>query len=398
VLVSFDYNKFNILNIGLDFACADLMTRISTLTILATLCACGPDSSSSGAVPDDDFDVTEAHIVGGVASDITAVPWQVAVMNSAFSQYCGGSILNASWVLTANHCTVSVGDKIGAGGSKLSTLRTQGQIRTVAQVISFPGFSGPETGKDATLLRLDSPLDLSGPSAKGIDFATEADAATFAPGSVATTSGWGSLASSGTFPDQLQRVDVDIATSAQIQAAYGNVSSDQIGAARAGKDSCQGDSGGPLVVRRAGVPVLVGIVSYGNGCALPNAPGMYSRVASFAAWIAQNTGASTPPPGPGQTLLSLTGLSGTKNATVRNTFTVPAGTQSLTVAMSGGTGDADLYVRFGTASSTTAYDCRPFTNGNTETCTFSNPRAGLWHIGVRGFSPFSGVSVVARVP
>jgi len=67
----------------------------------------------------------------------------------------------------------------------------------------------------------------------------------------------------------------------------------------------------------------------------------------------------------------------------------------LVVSISGGTGDADLYVRQAGAPTTTSYDCRPYLNGNNETCTFQNPTPGTWYIGVRAYSAFSGVNLEA---
>jgi large repetitive protein len=72
---------------------------------------------------------------------------------------------------------------------------------------------------------------------------------------------------------------------------------------------------------------------------------------------------------------------------------VPAGTPELRVTMSGGTGDADLYVRQGLAATLTTFNCRPFIGGNTESCIISNPAAGDWFIMVRGFNAFSDVSL-----
>jgi Bacterial pre-peptidase C-terminal domain len=127
---------------------------------------------------------------------------------------------------------------------------------------------------------------------------------------------------------------------------------------------------------------------------------MYSRVASFTSWIATKLGSTpTPTPSPATgTLLSVSNVSGAKGTTVRNTYAVTSGTQSITVVMSGGTGDADLYVRFGSATTTVAYDCRPYKDGNDETCTFTAPQAGTWHIGVRGYTAFSGVSLTVTNP
>ena len=61
--------------------------------------------------------------------------------------------------------------------------------------------------------------------------------------------------------------------------------------------------------------------------------------------------------------------------------------------MAGGTGDADLDVRHGSQPTTSDWDCRPFQFGNNETCTLANPAAGTWHIMIRAFSAFDGVSL-----
>lgn len=348
----------------------------------------------------DVVDSVEGRIVGGVDADISVVPWQVALMTRNYQQFCGGSILSAEWVVSAAHCTPSVGTLIGAANSRLSTMRTNAQIRSVAQVVRRPGFRSPPNGNDIVLMKLNAPLDLTGANAKAIAFATEADAATFAPGSVALVSGWGTLRSGGSSSNQLQRVEVDISTPAAVTAAYGNLTNDQIGAARPGKDSCQGDSGGPLVVFKNGTPLLAGIVSWGDGCAKPGKPGMYSRVASFASWIETTTSLGGPvDPGPQPvTLISETGLSASQGSTLRGTFTVAANTPRITVVITGGTGDADLYLRFGAATSTSAWDCRPYKDGNDETCVVDNPQAGTWHVGVRAFRAFSGVSLKGTAP
>ena len=93
--------------------------------------------------------------------------------------------------------------------------------------------------------------------------------------------------------------------------------------------------------------------------------------------------------------ISQSGISGASNAFVNFQIDVPAGQSSLNVNIAGGSGDADLYVRFGANPTTTAYDCRPFRNGNNETCTISNPSAGTYFIGLRGYTAFSGVTLTA---
>jgi serine protease len=92
---------------------------------------------------------------------------------------------------------------------------------------------------------------------------------------------------------------------------------------------------------------------------------------------------------------TVTDLSGARSAWTHYTLEIPAGMTSLTVNMSGGSGDADLYVREGAQPTTSSYDCRPYKNGNNETCTFSNPGAGTWHLSIRGYSAYSGVTLSA---
>ncbi|MDC3188842.1 M4 family metallopeptidase [Pseudoalteromonas elyakovii] len=81
------------------------------------------------------------------------------------------------------------------------------------------------------------------------------------------------------------------------------------------------------------------------------------------------------------------------NSWTRFTQELDAGYSSLDVTISGGSGDADLYVNFGSQSTTSSYDCRPYKNGNSETCTFTNPQAGTWYIDLRGYRAASGVTL-----
>ncbi|WP_199611178.1 S8 family serine peptidase [Flocculibacter collagenilyticus] len=88
-------------------------------------------------------------------------------------------------------------------------------------------------------------------------------------------------------------------------------------------------------------------------------------------------------------------LAASRRSWIRRTIEVPAGATSLDVDISGGSGDADLYVRFGSQPTTWYYNCRPYLYGNNETCTFTNPQAGTWHIGIRAYSAFSSVKLDA---
>lgn len=109
-------------------------------------------------------------------------------------------------------------------------------------------------------------------------------------------------------------------------------------------------------------------------------------------------GSSNPPPtGDGELEKGVaeTNLSGAQGSETFYTIEVPAGASDLSFDMAGGSGDADLYVRYGSAPTTSSYDCRPYVGGNTENCDFASPQAGTYHVMVRAYSAYSGVSLVA---
>jgi vibriolysin len=83
----------------------------------------------------------------------------------------------------------------------------------------------------------------------------------------------------------------------------------------------------------------------------------------------------------------------TTNNWSRFTQDLSAGYSTLNISIAGGSGDADLYVNFGSPSSTSSYLCRPYKNGNNEECTFENPQSGTWYIDLRGYSIASGVTL-----
>lgn len=107
------------------------------------------------------------------------------------------------------------------------------------------------------------------------------------------------------------------------------------------------------------------------------------------------TGSFTEPTsgGGGAGSASATDLSGNRRAWAHYTVEIPAGMTSMNVVMSGGTGDADMYVRRGAQPTSSVYDCRPYESGNNETCNFSNPGSGTWHISIYGYRAYSGVDL-----
>ncbi|QNM96862.1 M4 family metallopeptidase [Chitinimonas koreensis] len=127
----------------------------------------------------------------------------------------------------------------------------------------------------------------------------------------------------------------------------------------------------------------------------------YSKADVTAAFAAVGVSCnSNPNPNPGGTVLQkgvpVTGLTAAKGAELRYTMVIPAGAKNLTFKISGGTGDADLYVKFGSAPTTSSYDYRPYLSSNNETVTIASPKTGTYHLMLRGYAAFSGVTLVGN--
>lgn len=107
----------------------------------------------------------------------------------------------------------------------------------------------------------------------------------------------------------------------------------------------------------------------------------------------------TPPPPIDDNVLvngvTTAAFSGAQSSEKFFTLSIPSGAKNLVIEMSGGTPDADLYVKFGSKPDLTSYDCRPYLSGNKEKCNFSSPKAGTYYVMARGYSAFAGVVLKA---
>ncbi len=248
------------------------------------------------------------RIVGGQNANIADYPWQVAITTSTGSQFCGGSVINEYWIVTAAHCLGHYSNiRIRAGVTDKRS--TSGQDRVVAQEIPHPQYHASTHRNDIALLKLSSPLDLSGSNVKAIPIVTAEHASEGIqdPGTLATITGWGATSEGGSAANILQVAQVPVVSNADAMntGAYnqGQITDDMICAGYLGQggiDACQGDSGGPFVVPAEDSPIgfrLAGATSWGIGCARPNYPGIYARVSHFQPWIEQVTNLSWEGPG-----------------------------------------------------------------------------------------------------
>jgi secreted trypsin-like serine protease len=252
------------------------------------------------------------EIVGGTVAPAGKWPWQIALLfnrpnlSNFDNQFCGGTLVGELFVVTAAHCITENNGLISAPSSmrvltgtqtlsKIAGRNAGGVRREIDQIIRHPNYNDNNANFDIAVIKLKTP-------ATGIKTArllTKAEETTLAAaGDWSFVTGWGDLGN-GSFPQSLHQVRVPITNHTACDDAYnGAITASMIcaGLSAGGKDSCQGDSGGPLIVRDAQNrwQVLAGVVSWGEGCALPNFFGVYARVAVLRNWIVQTMAALSP--------------------------------------------------------------------------------------------------------
>ncbi|XP_036334672.1 trypsin-1-like [Rhagoletis pomonella] len=234
------------------------------------------------------------RIVGGMETEVNEYPWMAMLMRRG-DFYCGGTLINDQYVLTAAHCVRGFNRRI-VSVRLLSHNRTDGRVNTIDRqldsIIVHNGYSGRNLDNDIALLRFTEPLKLREP----LRPVCLAEAGKTYEGEMAVVTGWGAVKEGGFIADRLQEVQVPVMSQETCRKSkYGadRITDNMLcaGYTEGGKDSCQGDSGGPLHVSHNGTKTyqLAGIVSWGEGCARPNAPGVYTRVTQYLDWIEQRT-------------------------------------------------------------------------------------------------------------
>lgn len=232
------------------------------------------------------------RIVGGEATTIEEHPWQVAlnITRSDGTYLCGGSIVAYRWVLTAAHCFHPVpksGDTRAKAGE--TNYRANGVWTDVERVVVHQAYNPITQVNDIALLKLRSQ-----PNGKIVPMS---DASLSLPvAEPLEVTGWGTTAENGNVSGDLLKATVpyvDTATCNAPESYNGGIRAGMMcaGHREGGVDSCQGDSGGPLVWKAPDGPVLVGVVSFGEGCARKLKYGVYTRVSAYRDWIAQTIAA-----------------------------------------------------------------------------------------------------------
>lgn len=229
------------------------------------------------------------RIVGGQEATTARYPWVVALTSSSGTHFCGGTLISPTEVVTAAHCVKGMRPATMRVVAGRTDLRSEaGTVAKAASVWTHPNFAGISGGYDIAVVTLAEALPY-----QPLPIADESDARLYAPGIVASVLGWGDTREGGNGSSALRRAEMPLMSDAQCSSAYREFKPGSMicaGLPDGGIDACRGDSGGPLVAGGR----LIGVVSFGEGCARAGKPGVYTRVASFADLIRDHSARQTP--------------------------------------------------------------------------------------------------------
>uniref|UniRef100_A0A8C8WZT0 Coagulation factor IX n=1 Tax=Panthera leo TaxID=9689 RepID=A0A8C8WZT0_PANLE len=233
------------------------------------------------------------RIVGGKTAKPGQFPWQV-LLKGKIDAFCGGSIINEKWVVTAAHC-INPDVKITVVAGEHNTEETEytEQKRNVIRTILHHSYNASvnKYSHDIALLELDEPLTLNS-YVTPICVADREYTNTFLKFGYGYVSGWGKVFNKGRQATILQYLKVPLVDRATCLRStkftiYNNMFC--AGFHEGGKDSCQGDSGGPHVTEVEGINFLTGIISWGEECAMKGKYGIYTKVSRYVNWIKEKT-------------------------------------------------------------------------------------------------------------
>ncbi|XP_058258466.1 serine protease 27-like [Hemibagrus wyckioides] len=232
------------------------------------------------------------RVVGGQNASAGSWPWQVSIQSPLYygGHFCGGSLINKDWVLTAAHCFARTNTSLTVylGKQTINGSNPNQIARGVKQVILHPNFNSTTFNNDIALLLLNSSVTFTN-YIRPVCLATQSS--NFPAGTNCWITGWGSIASGVRLPSPGVLQEATVPTVCTCLCDYllglGSITTNMIcaGYLQGGVDTCQGDSGGPMVTKKSAVWVQAGITSWGLGCALPRLPGVYTLVSQYQSWI-----------------------------------------------------------------------------------------------------------------
>ncbi|XP_077648740.1 coagulation factor XI isoform X5 [Urocitellus parryii] len=239
------------------------------------------------------------RIVGGTASVQGEWPWQVTlhVMLPIQRHLCGGSIIGNQWILTAAHCFYGIESpkilRVYSGIVNQSEIKEGSSFFGVQEIIIHDQYEMAESGYDIALLKLETTINYTD-SQRPICLPSKGDRNVIYTDCWVT--GWGYRKLRDKIQNTLQKAKIPLVSNEECQTRYrGHKITNKMicaGYQEGGKDACKGDSGGPLSCKHNEVWHLVGITSWGEGCAQRERPGIYTNVAKYLDWILEKTQAT----------------------------------------------------------------------------------------------------------
>uniref|UniRef100_A0A8C3YND0 Enteropeptidase n=1 Tax=Catagonus wagneri TaxID=51154 RepID=A0A8C3YND0_9CETA len=230
-------------------------------------------------------------IVGGNDSREGAWPWVVALYYND-QLLCGASLVSRDWLVSAAHCVygrnLEPSKWKAVLGLHMTSNLTSPQIvtRLIDEIIINPHYNKRRKDSDIAMMHLEFKVNYTD-YIQPICLPEENQV--FPPGRICSIAGWGRVVYQGSPADTLQEADVPLLSNekCQQQMPEYNITENMMcaGYEEGGIDSCQGDSGGPLMCQENNRWLLAGVTSFGYQCALPNRPGVYTRVPRFTEWI-----------------------------------------------------------------------------------------------------------------
>ncbi|KAF3818876.1 hypothetical protein GH733_012293 [Mirounga leonina] len=239
------------------------------------------------------------RMVGGQDALEGEWPWQVSIQRNG-SHFCGGSLITERWVLTAAHCFSNTSQtslyQVLLGAQQLVRPGPHAVYAPVKRVESNPLYQGMASSADVALVELEAPVTFTNYI---LPVCVPDPSVVFETGTNCWVTGWGSPSEEDRLPNPriLQKLAVPIIDTPKCNLLYSKdtesgfqakaIKDDMLcaGFAEGKKDACKGDSGGPLVCLVGQSWLQAGVISWGEGCARRNRPGVYIRVTSHHTWI-----------------------------------------------------------------------------------------------------------------
>ncbi|XP_063809780.1 enteropeptidase [Pseudophryne corroboree] len=232
-----------------------------------------------------------SKIVGGTNAAVGAWPWIVALYYNE-RQVCGASLVNNEWLVSAAHCVYgrnlipSFWRAVLGMHDSINLTFPPAKTILIDQIVINPRYNRRTKDSDIVMMHLEFKVNYTD-YIQPVCLPDSPQA--FPTGMNCSIAGWGRMESQGTIPTILQEANVPLITNekCQQQMPEYNITNSMVcaGYEEGGTDTCQGDSGGPLMCQAENRWFLVGVTSFGYGCAQPNRPGVYARVTTFSDWI-----------------------------------------------------------------------------------------------------------------